>query len=130
MNSDGNHNPSTAWWLYFALMLALVVLSLLSGPASPLDVVFGIVNAVALAGLWGYIRQVAVGSCMFWAGYFVLSVLLNLASLLVNIATAEGSGVPFAIIALSAALVLPLHIALWRYAFCSRAAWAQASVRP
>lgn len=85
-----------------------------------------ILNAFALVGLWGYLRQVPVGWKEFWAVYFVLSLALSLVALVAN-ATYSGALEPLTLVMLSLAslLVLPLYFALWQYAFSSPRVWSK-----
>jgi hypothetical protein len=117
------HSPAAGWWLYFALMLGLTALSLLSSISSPLDLATSIVSAFGLAGLWGYIRQVAVGWRLLWAAYFALSLALNVAMLTLTLVELGPSSELFAVWLLVSLLVFPLYLALWRYAYRSPAAW-------
>jgi hypothetical protein len=120
-DSSDPGRPSGAWWLYFALLVALCALSLL-GSRSPLDFVSGIVNAFGLVGLMGYIRQLAIGSRSVWAGYFAVSVILSVVALSLNVADSA----PVAVLLVALALALPLYYALWQYAFRSPLAWQRA----
>jgi hypothetical protein len=118
MIGSDRRRPTQAWWLYFALVLALAIMSLI-GTRSPLDLANSIVNAFGLVGLWGYIRQVAVGHRLFWAGYFAVSVLLSAIATALNVADAA----PAVVLAFALTFVLPLYYALWQYAFRSPGAW-------
>ncbi|MEZ5460351.1 hypothetical protein [Dokdonella sp.] len=116
--------PSYIWWFYFALSLLLAVVSLIQGVSSPIELAFGIVNAFALAGLWGYISQVAVGWRLFWVLYFVASVVANIVGLALFAADIGQRDFAFLmIVSFSIVLVAPMYLALWRYAFRSPKVW-------
>lgn len=116
--------PHSAWWLYVVLLCGISALSLMTGPSSPLEFALGMFNLFALAGLWGYIRQVAVGWQPVWAAYFVLSLMLGAVPLVLMLIDPGPSLGLVVALGFSSALVLPLYLALWRYAFRSPAVWA------
>ncbi|MEZ5463566.1 hypothetical protein [Dokdonella sp.] len=124
MNHPENTVPSYIWWFYFALSLLLSVVSLIQGVSSPIELAFGIVNAFALVGLWGYISQVAVGWRLFWVLYFVASVVANIVGFALFAAGIGQRDFAFlAIVSFSIVLVAPMYLALWRYAFRSPKVW-------
>lgn len=65
-----------AWWIYFSVLSINVI----SAPfLSPFDseAAFALgISAIGLAGLFGYISGRAIGSMMFWRGYFVFLLLV------------------------------------------------------
>jgi hypothetical protein len=119
-------SPGSVWSAYFWLLAVLFTLSFFRGVTSFVDLVLGIVNAFALAGVWGYIRQVAVGWRLFWVFYFVFSALGSLVGFIALIASVDclDFGI-FAILGCGALLVAPMYLALWRYAFRSPCVWAR-----
>lgn len=118
MNGSKRRMPNGAWWFYFALVAVLATLSLF-GARSPLDFAAGVINAIGLIGVWGYLRQVAVGYRVLWVGYFALSVVASLLALGLNAA----DSVPAGALLLALVFVLPLYYALWQYAFRSPGVW-------
>jgi hypothetical protein len=124
MNSADRPLPNPLWWAYFALWVALALLSLLLS-SSPLDFVSNTFNAFGLAGLWGYIRQVAVGGRSLWVGYFIVSICLSLVAVVFNLVDVSRADITFLLflIGIAGGLALPLYFALWRYAFRSAHVW-------
>lgn len=117
--------PSSWWWAYFLVLTVLTVAGLLSGPGSFVEALLGVVTTFALVGLWGYMRQIAIGWKQFWAVYFCISLALNGTALVGFAITSrhplDASMLMF--LATTAVLLAPLHLALWRYAFRSPRVW-------
>ena len=120
------------WWrFYFALLCVLFALSALSGPASPLDVALTVVHAFALVGLFGYLRSVAIGWREFWLVYLGLSLSLHATGLAFALSHEAVRETGLAVIlTLLALLMLPMFLALWRYAFRCPGLWAASISEP
>lgn len=119
-----------AWWYYFWLITALSIASLffIQGWLDALHVLAGV---PALVGLWAYLRKRRVLHRYFWAAYFLYNVGVGIWDV---VATVSDSGeafqvfgatawLLFALMALVTALMFPLYLALWRYAFRSPQIW-------
>jgi hypothetical protein len=127
-----------AWWYYFWLLVALTAVSLLFWPVGPADwVLFGF-ESLALLGLWAYLRRRPLLSVQLWRLYFLV-ILAAFVYSAIRLITGEHSD-PFGdgswykwivgIWLLSFALLTPLFIALWRYAFNSPDIWQNDASAP
>jgi hypothetical protein len=129
MTHTNSHTWQNLWWAYFVL-LALVFVRSLFGIHSPLDVFSAIFDGFGLVGLWGYLRGTAIGWRMFWAIYFALLVVQVICGVggIALFAVQSGTVMSYAMLAALILLVIPQCLALWRYAFRSRAIWQAARV--
>ena len=117
------------WWAYFVL-LALVFVRSLFDIHSPLDAFSAIFDGFGLVGLWGYLRRITIGWRMFWVIYLVLlavQVACGVAGIALY-AAKSGTVTSYAMLAALILVVIPQCLALWRYAFRSRAIWQAARV--
>lgn len=114
------------WWCgYLVLLVLFVVLGLLRGPGSPIGVIFALLHTFALVGVYGYVYGIAIGWREFWAGYLVLAIALDLAAAVLGYWLEPLRDTVLALILLLVAvLLLPMYVALWRYAFRSPQIWS------
>ena len=124
---SARQRPGLLWWAYFMLLVGLTLLGFLF-TGSPLDVAYGIFDAVGLIGLWGWLRQVAIGWRAFWACYLALTVLFSLLEAAIGFFGASPPDFQTLVLGLCAIVLLlsPLYVALWRYAFRSDSVWVAA----
>ena len=118
-----NPHESKLWAGYFLVMCAVVVLDALFGDHGIASVVNTILSGVSLVGLWGYISKKALGSPAVWRLMLAFQVLGTAVLLVVALAAHAPVWVP----AIGFAFAFPLLLALYRYAFRSRAIWATSS---
>lgn len=115
------------WWAYLALFIVANLVSILMA-RSPLDALDAVFRGFGLVCLWGYIRGLAVGWRQFWVAYLLLSLLLELVSLVLNIRQSwVDAGSVIALHAVAAAIAFPLYLANYRYAFKCPDIWGIAS---
>lgn len=127
---DHSHNQF-AWWYYFWLLVALTAISPFFGPIDLEYWAFLGFDSVGLVGLWAYLRRRPMLSMHLWRVYFAV-ILFALIYSGIRLFTNEHSD-PFGdgswykwlvgIWLLSSALLTPLFLALWRYAFHSPDIW-------
>jgi len=129
MTQTNSHIWKNLWWAYF-ILLALVLVRSLFSIHSSLDAVSAVFNGLGLIGLWGYLRGVAIGWRMLWSIYlalFVISMIFGIAGTAL-FAAKSGSVVSYSMFVALILLAIPQCLALWRYAFRSRAIWQAAQV--
>ncbi|KAF1716503.1 hypothetical protein CSC74_11845 [Pseudoxanthomonas yeongjuensis] len=116
--------PGAGWWLYFWILALSNVVSIFLDPPDLADWILLIFSGIALAGLWGYLRNQAIGNRLFWAAFFGVSVLVT-AYCLVRpfFLNPEFRGLVLGAALIGLALSAPLLLALWRYAFRSSNLW-------
>jgi hypothetical protein len=138
-----HRRPSSLWWGYFALLIALFGFGLFAFAAiglvdsftsSLLTLTTSAFDLVCIVGLYGYIRSVPVLAVTFWRVMLTLllgKVLLSASLFIPNLFPWERTHEQYVALAglLSPLLALPLLWALWRYAFRSACVWRQVSRR-
>ena len=119
--------PRVGWWLYFWVLVLSNVTSIFLDPPDLEDWMLLLLSGIALVGLWGYLRNRALGHRLFWVAFFGISVA----------AIAYYLTQPFLVdpawrnLVLGGAVIglflsAPLLLALWRYAFRSPHIWGSA----
>jgi len=114
-----------AWWYYFWLLVVLIVTSPIFFEAIE-DWLHWALAVPSLVGLWGYLRRRPLGRRYLWIGYFCLLIIDLLARWLFgpSVEIPPEFRLAFSVvIVVCSALVIPLYIALWRYAFRSPDVW-------
>ena len=127
MPSIDNTPPAAGralWWLYFALLMVMFVLgafgmALDSRLRSPFMLLSGVVDAVAIAGLWLHLRAVPRLMPVFWRLVLVLCAAKYALGAFLLVRNAVGHPQEADTAAWGAVvgvvLSLPLLWALWRY---------------
>lgn len=133
--------PSALWWAYFALYVLLFGVTFVNYLAEGHFGTFGAamlsaallsLDAVSIAGLYAYIRSQALFAPMIWRIVLILLLarLLFAGSLLASsLLPWDSTREQYVALAglLSVMLVVPMLVALWRYAFRSPEVWSAAS---
>ena len=117
------------WWAYFALLALALGWSLFS-IRSPLDVASVVFNGLGLAGLWAYLRGVAIGWRMLWVLYlalFAFAIFCGVAGIAL-FAAKSGTILPYVMLAQVSLATIPQWFALWCYAFRRPTVWQTARV--
>lgn len=119
-------NKSVWWWAYFALSIAVLVGSIVTGWRWPLrDALQSAFSAIGLLGLWGYLRGVPIWARTFWVGYFDVT-LAGAAWVVGRTLLQAAHSDPLFLVSLllvAVAFCIPSWLALWRYAFRSASMW-------
>jgi hypothetical protein len=104
-------------------MLLVAAGSLFTGDYSPFDLALSVFFSFGLVGLWGFIRNVAIGWRPFWVGYFVL-VMVGVLYSIGDLVLGPAVDTDFLLVAGVACLItIPQWAALWSYAFRSPGIW-------
>ena len=112
------------WWAYFVL-LALVLVRSIFSIHSPLDAASAVFDGLGLAGVWAYLRSVAIGWRTLWVVYLVLfavEIICGVAGVGL-FAAKSGTLTPYVKLTALILLTIPEWLALWRYAFRSVSVW-------
>jgi hypothetical protein len=111
------------WFAYFVLMVLAFAGALVTGGHSPFELAKSIFFGFGLIGLWGFIRNVAIGWRRFWVGYFLL-VMAGVIYSIGNLVLGPAIDSDFLVLAAVACVfTAPQWAALWLYAFRSSVIW-------
>ena len=129
MTRNDSRSGKSLWWVYFGL-LALAWFASLFDIHSLFDALLALFYGYGLVGLWGYLRDVAIGWRIFWATYLILfsAAVLYSIGLIAWFALQTSSGMLYAILVAGILLCIPQCVALWRYSFRSALLWQTAPV--
>ena len=133
--SDVSLHRRFAWKIYLLLMIVLMALLFAFEGAQWIqtaDVIDLAVFAIATVGLFGFAYRRRIGSRTFWSMWLPVEVVWDFAVLLAiepagfayRFPDGERTAVFSVETAVGVLLVLPLYIALYRYAFRSPELWA------
>lgn len=122
-----NSEKSAWWWAYFLAFSLMLVAAVFLGSHTPLDVLNTLVSGLGLVGLWGYVRNVAIGWRKFWAGCFLLNLLFFLHFLGGSawLAWEQSNAFPILLALVVGAFCFPLLLANFLYAFRSDLVWSR-----
>ena len=120
----GHSKKQSAWWYYFWLVVLSNVASIFLDPPDLEGWAHLLLSGVALLGLWGYLRDRALGHHVFWGAFICIS----LSVVVYYLVRALFLGSELRTIAIGGAVIgltlgFPLLLALWRYAFRSPHIW-------
>lgn len=123
---------NVAWKVYFWFMVVIFMGGFLSNAVSPkrgwLEAVFAISNLTTLAALYGFSFSKKIATNTFWKGAFFVCVLVEiLDGFTVQSQLPSGNFVAMAItLLIMAAIVLPIYVATFLYAFKWKDVWGEA----
>jgi hypothetical protein len=127
-----------AWISYFSLLAIINILGVVSIPFTAesstfFDVIWQVVTLIGLAGLFGYIKQVKIGSAVFWSAFLLLDLILYFGSVIYgHLEATELHGELGEAISINYELyillpitifLIPYWYGIFQYGFKSKAVW-------